>query len=381
VSGKVTATMFQVPWDQALEYFLKINKLDMVQEGNILRIGRVDDLAREAQQRRRLQEARQMEGKLDVWSVYLNYADVAEVKTIVSKYLTPRGEIVTDKRTNQLIITDVPKNRETLDRLIETLDLPTQQVSIEARIVETKASYTQNFGIQWGYNFIADSAYGNQTSLSFPNSVYVGGNLYSDPKAPGLTGPLGGYAINLPAPAFNSGTVFSFGNVANTFRLDAALTAMEKKGKGRIISAPRTLTQNNAEATMEQGRQIPVQTIENNTIKIKYVYATLELKVKPQITAEGMIICKLTIKNNAADFANLVNGIPPILTQELVTTVMVRDGSTLVVGGLYKINDEQTRDSVPLLSKIPILGSLFKNSQKIRDKTELLIFVTPRVVK
>jgi type IV pilus assembly protein PilQ len=209
----------------------------------------------------------------------------------------------------------------------------------------------------------------------------VGGNLYSDPKAPGLTGPLGGYAINLPSPAFTSGTVFSFGNVANTFRLDAALTAMERKGKGRIISAPRTLTQNNAEATMEQGRQIPVQTIENNTIKIKYVYATLELKVKPQITAEGMIICRLTIKNNAADFANLVNGIPPILTQELVTTVMIRDGSTLVVGGLYKINDESTKDSVPLLSKIPILGNLFKNSQKIRDKTELLIFVTPRIVK
>jgi type IV pilus secretin PilQ/predicted competence protein len=381
VSGKVTASMTQVPWDQALEYFLRINKLDMVQEGNIIRIGKVDVLAKEAQERRKLREAREMEGRLDVFTIPLSYAKVDEIRPILQKYLSQRGEIVVDKRTNQLIVTDIPRNRPTIDRLIDTLDLPTRQVAIEARIVETETNYSKNFGIQWGYNFIADSAYGNQTSLSFPNSIGINGSSWSDPNAPGLAGPLGGYAINLPAPTFSSGTVFSFGNVANTFRLDAAITAMQKDGKGKVISAPKATTQNNQEATIQQGRQIPVQTIQNNTVTTRYVPAALELKVTPQITAEGTIITKLFITNNSADFANLVQGIPPIITQKMETTVMVKDGGTIVIGGLYRVEDSKTVDSVPLLGRIPILGNLFRNSQRFKKQTELLIFITPRIMK
>ncbi|MCK4836294.1 MAG: AMIN domain-containing protein, partial [Candidatus Aminicenantes bacterium] len=299
VSGKITASMTQVPWDQALEYFLRVNKLDMIQEGNIIRIGKVDVLAKEATERRRLREAREMEGRLDVFTVPLSYAKVDDIRPILQKYLSQRGDIVVDKRTNQLIITDIPRNRPVIDKLIDTLDLPTRQVAIEARIVETEINYTKNFGIQWGFNFIADSAYGNQTSLSFPNSIGISGSGISDPNAPGLVGPLGGYAINLPAPTFNSGTVFSFGNVANTFRLDAAITAMQKDGKGKVISAPKATTQDNQEAVIQQGRQIPVQTIQNNTVTTRYVPAALELRVTPQITAEGTIITKIFITNNS----------------------------------------------------------------------------------
>jgi len=383
VTGKVTATMFQVPWDQALEYFLKVNGLDMVQEGNILRIGEVGKLASEAEKRRKLKEARELEGDLEVWPVSLSYAQVEKVKPILEKYLTQRGEIVTDQRTNQMIITDVPWKRPTIDKLIETLDLPTRQVSIEARIVESSTNYTQNLGIQWGFNMIADAAYGNQTSLAFPNSVLIDGNAIVDPNAPGLQNPntLNGYAINLPAPVFNSGLGVSLGNVANTFRLDAAITAMQKNGKGRIISAPKTTTQNNQSASIMQGRQIPVQTIQNNTVTTRYVPAALELEVTPQITADGTIITQLKITNNSADFANLVQGIPPIITQEIETTVMVKDGGTIVIGGLYRVEDNKTTDSVPLLSKIPLLGNLFKNSQKQSAQKELLIFITPRIIK
>lgn len=381
VSGKITASMTQVPWDQALEYFLRVNKLDMVQEGNIIRIGKVDVLAKEAQERRQLREAREMEGRLDVFTIPLSYAKVEEVLPILQKYLSQRGEIVVDKRTNQLIITDIPRNRPTIDKLIDTLDLPTRQVAIEARIVETNTNYTKNLGIQWGYNFIADSAYGNQTSLSFPNSIGIDGSSYSNPNAPGLSNPLGGYAINLPAPTFNSGTVFSFGNVANTFQLDVALTAMQQDGKGEIISSPKATTQNNQEATIQQGRQIPVQTIQNNTVTTRYVPAALELKVTPQITAEGTIITKIFITNNSADFANLVQGIPPIITQKMETTVMVKDGGTIVIGGLYRVEDSKTVDSVPLLGRIPLLGHLFRNNQRVKKQTELLIFITPRIIK
>jgi type IV pilus assembly protein PilQ len=381
VRGKVTASMTQVPWDQALEYFLRVNKMDMIQEGNVIRIGKVDVLAKEAQERRRLREAREMEGRLDVFTIALSYARVTEIRPILQKYLTQRGEIVVDKRTNQLIITDIPRNRPTIDKLIETLDLPTRQVSIEARIVETEANYTKNFGIQWGFNFIADAAFGNQTSLSFPNSIGINGSSVINANAPGLAGNLGGYAINLPAPTFNSGAVFSFGNVANTFQLDMAITAMQKNGKGKVISAPKATTQNNQEAIIQQGRQIPVQTIQNNTVTTRYVPAALELRVTPQITAEGTIITKIFITNNSADFANLVNGIPPIITQKMETTVMVKDGGTIVIGGLYRVEDSKNVDSVPLLSKIPILGNLFRNNQRTGKQTELLIFITPRICK
>jgi type IV pilus assembly protein PilQ len=381
VTGRITCELIQVPWDQALELFLRINGLDMVLEGNILRIGRVDKLAQEARQRRTLKEAREMEGPVEVFTRTLSYAKVNTVKDILSKQLTQRGEILTDVRTNTLIISEVPDKIKLLDKLIDTLDAATLQVSIEARIIETNVNDAEALGIQWGYNFVADSSYGNQTSLKFPNSVSVIGNQISNQQNPGVVGPLGGYAINLPAQGRTSGTAFSFGNVANTFRLDVALSALQTKGKARIISAPKTTTQNNMEATIMQGRQIPVQTVQNNTVTVRYIPAALELKVTPQITAKGDVICKLDIQNNAADFANLVNGIPPIITQTTKNTVMVKDGGTIVIGGLYRVEESENTEGVPFLSKIPILGNLFKNSSKLRNKRELLIFVTPRIIK
>lgn len=380
ISGKVTAQLDQVPWDQALELFLKINDLDMVREGNILRIGRVDKLATEAQKRRRLKEAQQMEEDLEVLTRHLSFARVEEVAALLRGQLSKRGEIMQDVRTNTLIISDIPEKINDIKRLIKTLDTPPLQVSIEARIVETNINYVENFGIQWGYNFVADAAHGNQTTLKFPSNIAVQGNQLQSQGSP-FVGPLGGYAVNLPAGGANSGSLFSLGNVSNTFRLDMALSAMESKGKGRVISAPKTTTQNNMEASITQGKQIPVQTIQNNTISVVYRVAALELKVTPQITPDGHIITKLSIDNNSADFGNLVNDIPPITTQSIKTSVMIPDGGTIVIGGMYKIEKSTTKAGVPLLSKIPLLGSLFRNSAKRREQKELLIFVTPRIIK
>lgn len=380
VSGRVTTQLTDVPWDQALELFLKINGLDMIQEGNILRIGSVEKLAAEAEKRRQLKDARQMEDDLEVVTKTLSFAKVSEVSALLKKQLTKRGEIMEDARTNTLIISEIPDKIKELLELIKVLDTPNPQVSIEARIVETKTNFMESFGIQWGYNLIADASHGNQTTLKFPNSIGIQGNQFTSASSP-LVGPLGGYAVNFPASGAQAGTVFTFGNVANTFRLDAALSAMQSDGHARIISAPKTTTQNNMEATIMQGKQIPVQTIQNNTITVIYRPAALELKVTPQITADGTVVTTLEIKNNQADFANLVNGIPPIDTQSLKTTVMVPDGGTIVIGGMYKVEKSTSDSGVPVLSKIPLLGNLFKSSTKRKDQVELLVFITPRIIK
>lgn len=377
VTGTVTARMYQVPWDQALQYFLKVNGLDMIKEGNLLRIGKVSVLSNEAKARRALKESRQMEVDLVHATRTLSYAKVSEIAPILRKQMSTRGEILEDKRSNTLIISEVPEKLELLDKLINTLDAANPQVSVEARIVEAQSNYTKNLGIQWGYYAAMDSVYGNQTSLKFPNSIIMEGNHLGD----ALIGPSGGYAINLPASGPNSGGVFSFGNVANTFRLDVALSAMESKGKGRIISAPKTTTQNNMEALIRQGKSIPVPTIQNNTLQVRYVPAALELKVTPQITAKGTIIMELEIKNNAPDFANQVLGIPPITTQTIKTVVMVDDGGTIVIGGIYRIEAADSTDRTPLLANIPLLGKLFKNSNAKSEQKELLVFITPKIIK
>ncbi len=384
VTGRISSELKQVPWDQALELFLKINSLDMILEGNILRIGNVNKLAKEAESRRKLQEARQMEGKLEVITRKLSYAKASEVKPILAKQLSKRGEVVVDDRTNMLIISEVRDNIETLDKLIDTLDASNPQVSIEAKIVETSTSFIRSLGIQWGTNFIGDSYHGNQTNLTFPNSVGIGGDRVTNQLNPGLPSSLagGGYAVNVPASgAANSGIVFSLANAANTFQLTTALTAMETQGKGRLISAPKITTQDNMKAKIVQGARIPIQTTQNNTVTVRYENAALELEVTPHITAKGTIVMEVSIKNDYPDWGNTVLGNPQIITQEVVNTVTSNDGGTIVIGGIFKVDDSNSSDKVPFLSKIPIIGTLFKNSTKRREQKELLIFLTPRIVK
>ena len=377
VTGRFTCELVQVPWDQALELILKVNGLDMIQEGNILRIGKVDKLAAESKQRQALREARLDEGNLEVSTRTLSYARATDLMPILKKQMSARGELIVDERTNTLIISEVPEKIKIIDSLIDTLDAANPQVSIEARIVEATANSLDSFGIQWGYNAIFNAAHGNQTNLRFPNSIVSGAATGTSAQ----TSNPDGYAINLPTADSVIFPKISLGNIAGTFNLDVALSAMTKKGKARIISSPRTTTQNNMPAEITQGEKIPIQTNQNNTITTQYINAALELKVTPQITARGSVIMTIDIKNDIANFDKQVQGMPTIVTETAKTTVMVIDGGTIVIGGLYKITQSSSNDGVPILSKIPLLGSLFRNSRKEGSQRELLIFITPRIIK
>jgi type IV pilus assembly protein PilQ len=382
VRGVVTCNLEDIPWDQALDILLRNNKLGKVLEGNVLRIAPVSVLTREDEEQRKLRESKELAGPLIVKTITLSYSKARDVMALLASKKSERGEITIDERTNTLIISDVRENLDLLEKLITVLDTPTPQVSIEARIVEATSTFIRNLGIQWGWKGIADPFYGNQTSMQFPNKIFADGSqIPQGIVTKGTGGPLGGYGINLPAPAFNTAVGFSFANILDTFRLDVYLTALETAGEGRIISSPKVTTQNNQQAEIVQGRQIPVQTVANFTVTTRYVNAALELRATPQITAEGTIIMTIEIQNNAADFANLVNGIPPITTQSAKTTVMIPDGGTTVIGGIYRTEDSITRDRVPFLHTIPILGNLFKSFARTKQNRELLIFLTPRIIK
>ena len=311
-----------------------------------------------------------------------NYPKAAEVLDLLKARKSDRGQIIVDNRTNTLIVTDTKDKIDIIEKMIEVLDTATPQVSIEARIVEATSNFVRNLGIQWGAKGVADPVYGNQTSLQFPNKVLVDGALIPQGNVTkGISGPLGGYAVNLPAPAFSSAVGFSFANVLDTLRLDVALTAMETNGNGQIVSSTKVTALNNKQAEVIQGRQIPVQTTANFTVTTQYVNAALQLRATPQITADNSIVMELDIQNNAADFGNLVNGIPPITTQSAKTQVMVPDGGTTVIGGISRLEDSITQERVPFLHQIPILGALFKNFARTKQNRELLIFITPRIIR
>jgi len=382
VRGVVTCNLVDVPWDQALDILLKTNKMGRTLEGNVLRIAPIGTITREREDLQKLEESKELAGPLSTKSFTLSYSKASDVESLLRNKLSTRGEMIVDNRTNTLVITDVRDRIELLESLIDVFDTPTPQVAIEARIVEATSQFVKNLGIQWGVRGIVDPFYGNQTSLQFPHKVLVDGALIPQGiVTKGIGGPLGGYAINLPAPAFTTAMGVSFANVLDTFRLDMAISALETSGNGRIISSPSVTTQNNQEAEIIQGRQIPVQTVANFTVTTRYINAALELRATPQITAEGTIIMHLELRNNAADFANLVNGIPPIITQSAMTTVMIPDGGTTVIGGIYRTEDSITRDRVPFFHKIPILGNLFKSFARTKQSRELLIFITPRILR
>jgi len=249
-------------------------------------------------------------------------------------------------------------------RLIESLDQPTPQLVIEGRIVETTRDFSRELGVTWGFNGVMDAAHGNDTGLDFPNSIEAAG----------------GVTLARGNQGFLS---FSFGDILNTFNLDFLLQAAETHGLTRIVSTPRVTTQNLMSASIRSGLQIPVQTIANNTVTVQYVDATLNLTVTPQITAEGTVNLEIDIKKQEAVLASAVAGGQnvPIFTRDAQTQLLVRDGGTTVIAGIYQINDQTNENMIPGLHRIPVLGNLFKNKGTFERHDELLIFITPRIVK
>jgi len=305
VSGKVTLVLTEVPWDQALDVILKVNGLGMRLEDNVIRIARLSDLQKEENERRKLQEEAELAGELVERLRTVSYARAKELAEVLKKSnaLSRRGSIHVDERTNTIIIKDLPRFLNKSIDLINELDRATRQVEIEARIVVTTRNFSREVGVQWGFLNQQQVKYGTQMSRSFPNTMTVGG-ASADTRTKETMGPAGTYMVNLPATAATSGVGVTMGNILGSFNLDAALTAMEKQGRGRILSTPKITTQDNQEAVIKQGVQFPIQLETNNTISIVYKDAALTLKVTPQITEANTVILSVELQNNSADFSN-----------------------------------------------------------------------------
>jgi type IV pilus secretin PilQ/predicted competence protein len=397
VSGKVTLKLNEVPWGRALELILKTNGLGCVLEGNVIRIARLSDLEKEEQDRRKLAEAKALAGDLEDYTKRISYAKADTLSTVLKSAgaLSPRGQLNVDTRTNTIIIRDLPGYIQKAESLIGELDTATPQVEIEARIVVTTRDFVRDIGLQWGFSGEATNRYGNTTNLNYPNQIILNGNavpsqlgLAADNLGPGgLASNAGigaagrGYAVNLPASGFNSAIGISTGNILGSFNLDLALTALERQGRGRLLSTPKVTTQNNQAAEIKQGIQIPIQTVANNTVTVQFKDAVLTLKVTPQITDAGTVILNVAVENSTPDFSRTVNGIPPINTQAATTIVQVSDGQTTVIGGIYQSTETTVENSTPFFSKIPILGFLFRQHSVNTSNNELLLFITPRIVK
>ena len=376
VQGSVDVSLNEVPWDQALDIILRDHKLGYSVDGTIVRIAPLDVLSAEEDQRRKLNDAQALSGELQTVTRALSYAKAAQLIPLLTRTaLSSRGDVQMHEPTNTIIIRDLGINLQRANQLIDTLDRPQPQVEIEARIVTTTRDYARRLGVQWGFNGRVATELGNTTGLAFPNQGSIGGRL-------GAQGPDGvPGAVNLGASAPNSAIGLALGSVNGAFNLDVALTALEESGNGRILSTPRVTTQNNVAAEITQGVQIPIQTVANNTITVSFQDAALKLNVTPQITAANTVIMQVTLENSAADFSRAVNGIPPINTQRALTSILVSDGQTSVIGGIYVTTRDTASDRTPGLHKIPLLGWLFKRQEFSEESRELLIFITPRIIK
>jgi type IV pilus secretin PilQ/predicted competence protein len=377
VNGTVDVALRDVPWDQALDIILRANGLEYRVDGTIVRIAPREVFTSEDKSRSDAAQAQALAGDLVVLTKTLSYAKAEELRDLLTKSaLSTRGTVQVDPRTNTLIISDLPERLQTATDLIATLDKPQPQVEIEARIVQTNKNYARALGIQWGFNGNVSPALGNTTGLAFPNSGALGG------RVGGVQGPgAASTAVNLAAPAASSAVGLQLGSVNGAFNLDVALSALESSGNGRLLSTPKVSTLNNVAAEMTQGVQIPIQTATNNTVTVSFKDAALTLKVTPQITAANTVIMQIALENATPDFSREVNGIPPINTQRAITSVLVLDGQTTVIGGIYTSTQTTNRDNTPGLGNIPLLGWLFKRDTVNDQNTELLIFITPRIIK
>ncbi len=389
VKGEVTIKMRNVPWDQALDVILRSKLLGQVREGNLIRVAPLTVLEKELEQeiarQKQLADVLPTETRI----IAVSYADAKSLQERARDLLTGRGRISVDERTNQLIVSDVVANLNLVEDLVRNLDTQTSQVVIEARIVEASSTFARQLGVQWGGSAFRDAAHGNATGLSFPSDVAMAGGA-TDATAPqgGLANLAGAaaspnYAVNLPAAVgTGSGGALGLmlGSVGGAFNLNLRLSAMENTGQVRILSSPRISTMDNVEASIEQGVSIPIAIVSAQGIQTIFVDAKLNLTVKPHVTNEGTIIMNIHVSRNEPDFVNTgARGDPTIRKKEAKTVMLVRDGDTAVIGGIYQRNSGLSYAKVPFFADLPIIGFFFRNRRESDDRTEFLVFITPRI--
>src|SRR6185295_10298968 len=383
VKGTLTIVLDDVPWDQALDIVLKNNDLSRQLEGNVLRIATVETMRKEAESRRGQIEAEALAVDKITVTRFLSYAHSKDVVPTLKKLLSSRGDIISDDRTNALIIQDIPTVIPELDRLIAQLDRKTQEVEIEARVVAATRTFARDIGTQLGFGWgDGKTAIGGASAVG-TSPTTVGGLTPGYITAGSSTG--GGSQIplfsNFPVTSPTSGLTFV--NASNNVRIDAILTMAESRGLLKILSRPRVVTQNNIQALVRQGVRVPIVTQAQlgGPPTVTYVDAFLRLTVVPQITSEGTIFLNVDVENTTPDFGRTVQGNPTLITQQATTQVLVTDGGTVVIGGVIQTQNSVTIAQVPLLGNIPMLGNLFKHTTVSTSNQELIFFITPRIIQ
>ena len=386
VKGTLTIVLDDVPWDQALDIVLKNNDLARQLEGNVLRIATVATLRKEAEDRRAQEEAESLAVSKVTVTRFLSYAHSKDVVPTLKKFLTQRGDVISDDRTNALIISDIPSVIPGIDNLIRQLDRKTQEVEIEARVVAATRSFARDIGTQFGFGFgNAATAIGGASSVG----TSLVGSFGLAPFYPvvGTTAPTASTLSQIPlfsnlaATSPTSGLTFM--NRSASVQVDAIITMAESRGLLKVLSRPRVVTQNNISAVVKQGVRVPIVTQAQlgGPPTVTYVDAFLRLTVIPQITSEGTIFLNVDVENTTPDFSHAIQGNPELLTQQATTQVLVTDGGTVVIGGVVQTQNSTQVDQVPLLGNIPYLGNLFKHTQVTTSNQELLFFITPRVIQ
>ncbi|HEY6003907.1 MAG TPA: type IV pilus secretin PilQ [Anaeromyxobacter sp.] len=382
VSGKVTVSLRNVPWDQALDLILKSKGLGKEEMGNVIRIAKFEQIAKEAQARADAEKARAPSLPLKVRLIPVNFARASDVAGRVKDVLSERGAVSTDERTNVLIVKDVQEALVRAEGLVRNLDTEIPQVLIESRIIEASSNFSKAIGIQWGGNAAFSQATGNPTGLAFPNNVVGAGGIAGGTTAGTAGAP--NFAVSLPAPVGEGagGAIgLILGSAGGAFNLNLRLSALENKGVVKTISAPKIATIDNKEATIGQGVSIPFSQVSASGVNTTFIEAKLELKVTPHVSADGSILLKIKATNNQPNpQLTGANGQPSISKREAETEVLVKDGETSVIGGIYTRVTSNRRNEVPFLARLPLLGALFRATTDQDDHTELLIFITPRIL-
>jgi type IV pilus assembly protein PilQ len=390
VSGNVTIRMRNVPWDQALDVVLQAKGLGMVRSGNLIRVAPLGTLQKERELRLAAAKQEYELTPLETRLIPVSYAQADELQARAKDLLSPRGSIAVDERTNVLIARDIAGNLNNIEELVRSLDTQTPQVLVEARIVEATSRYLRDVGIQWGGDVTFSEATGNPTGLAFPSRVTSAGGSYDqNTNSRGLS-PFAGnvpqpnFAVNLPAATGTGqgGAIgFSLGSIDNNLNIGLRLSAAEASGLLRIVSSPRILTLDNRDARISQGTLIPFAQISAQGVQTTFQEAKLQLLVRPHVTADGSVAMHVKINRDEPDFNQTSpRGDPTILKREAETDLLVMDGHTAVIGGIFTRNTGRNLDQVPFFGDIPILGILFQRRRASDTRNELVIFITPRIV-
>jgi len=383
VKGTVTLKLSNVPWDLALDIVLEDATLGAVVEGNVIKVAPLKTIQTKQSAIQAAARSKEQLEPLITRQIFINYATADELTPLADPLLSPRGDIKVDTRTNSILVTDTAIRVKQIEELLKSLDTRTPQVLIEARVVQATLDFVQELGVQWGANYLASAATGNPTGAFFPSSIQTGGVTPGNPPPFGNIG--NNFLVDLPAAVgTGSGGALGIilGSLTGAFDLDIRLSALENRGDGRILSSPRVLTLNNQPARIEQGVSIPFLSVSAAGTQTQFVDAVLSLEVTPQVTNDNRILMNIQVTDNRPD-PSLVgaNGQPSIRRNEAETQSIASDGETVVIGGIFTRETAENMRGIPWFSRIPLLGWLFRSTGNIDARRELIIFITPRIVK